>query len=204
MRPGRSHFEGPLDVLLPFHIGKVLTVRCLLSKQRLHITDRRCEMLCAIKEPDSLGERGHGIDRHTLYDGGFGRILRWHQHSRHFCLTRCQRHRHGASHGFDATVEREFANDNKFVQLIRLDIASSMQDPQGDGEVKGRAFLTQVRRGEIDRDTFERKGEATIGHGRFDAITTLTNRRIRKPYGGKDWQAIGEINLNFHNPGVNT
>ena len=147
-------------MLLTFDIDKILTVSRLLLKQGLDIADRWRQVVRAIEEPDGLGQCGHCIDGDSLYDGGLGSVLRWHQYSRYLCLTRCQGHWHGASHSFDAPIERQFPDHDILVQLVRMDIPGSVQDAQGNGKVKGRPFLAQVGWGKIHRDTFQRERES--------------------------------------------
>jgi hypothetical protein len=62
MCPGSSDFKGAFDMLLPFDIDKILTVRRLLSKQDLHIADRWRKVVSAIEETDGLGKCRHCID----------------------------------------------------------------------------------------------------------------------------------------------
>ena len=61
-----------------------------------------------------------------------------------------------------------------------------------------------MRWSEIHRDTLERKREAAVHHGGFDAVTTFTNGRVGQSYSGKGRESVGEINLDLNNPGIYT
>jgi len=93
-------------------------------------------------------------------------------------------------------VERQLADEYRPVEvaerLLRRD-----QDADRDRKVVGRAFLTQVGRGEVDRDAAEREGEPGVLDRGADTVSCLLDGCVSKPDDGEPADAIRDIDLNL-------
>src|SRR5438874_11437298 len=122
MCPCRSHFQSPLDVLLPLDVSKILMIDRLLLKQRLDIALRLRNRLCPVKKANGLGQGRHSEDWHVLNDGGLSSVLGWHDHALQPGLAQRQCHGHGPSNGLYTAIEGQLPNHEVFMEPLRLDV----------------------------------------------------------------------------------
>jgi hypothetical protein len=75
--PGGGHFQGALDVLLPFDLAEVQVVRTALVQQRGGVRRQRRLGVEIVQQDDHIGQRADGVDLDIADDGclagvGFG------------------------------------------------------------------------------------------------------------------------------------
>ncbi len=84
-----------------------------------------------------------------------------------------------------AAIQRQFPQHIIFLQLIRWQDVHGCQDTQRNRKIIMRAFLRQIRRGEVDGNTFGRQADAKGGERRAHPLLTLRDGFIRKADNGE-------------------
>ena len=107
-------------------------------------------------------------------------------------------------HSFDRAhraVQRQFAHHHKVVQLVAAQLLAGPEHADGDGQVKTRPFLLDIRRREIDGGAAHGKFEPGIGQRRADAVARLLDGGIRQSDDDDDGVAPAAIDLHLDGEG---
>jgi hypothetical protein len=83
-------------------------------------------------------------------------------------------------------------------------LPSRRQDADGDREVEGGAFLSDIGGGEIDGDALQRERVARVGEGGVDAVPPFPDGALRQTDRHEGGEAIGDVGLDLHQIGVDT
>src|SRR5262249_37183638 len=83
-----------------------------------------------------------------------------------------------AAHRLDLAVERQLPDDGEWCRAF-LDDPGRREDAERDRQVEGRALLTEVGRGEVDRHAVVRAYVATVADRGPHALAALPHRGIR-------------------------
>ena len=83
-------------------------------------------------------------------------------------------------HGRTRAGEREFADDDKIIELVGFDLFAGGEHPNGDGQIKARPFLFHVGGREVDGGAAHRKFEAGIGERGGDAVARFLHGGVRQ------------------------
>ena len=99
--------------------------------------------------------------------------------------------------------QREFADDDKVVELVGFDLFAGGQHADGDGQIEARPFLFHVGGREIDGRAAHRKFEAGIGQRGRDAVARFLHRRVRQTDDDDEGVAPAGVDLDFDRKGFN-
>ncbi len=91
-------------------------------------------------------------------------------------------HGQGAGDGAQGAVEGKLAHEDCFPQLIVIgNLTRSGEQGDGDSQIKGGAFFSQVGRGQVDRNSLRRKFEAAVAHCGTNPLPGFPDRGVGKP-----------------------
>lgn len=160
------------------------------------------ECCCATQMIQYLGERV-GTEARDACDGGDLRGV-FHRCNEPLksALTCVKGHGKRTPNTSQPPIESKLAKDECAFEGIRSDLSLSHEDAQCDGEIVCGAFLPQVSGGEIDDDTFLRKGESSVLHRRLHPSSSFDDCSDWQPHGGEEHHARAQIDLDFDGPGL--
>ncbi len=111
-------------------------------------------------------------------------------------------HRKHAAHMADRSVEREFSDHQRCLQLETGDLVRCHQEPERDRQIVSRPLLAQVGRREVDRHPPVRERQAGVLHRRLDPLAAFLDGRIRQADDDKRRHPVGDVHLRLHNGAV--
>ena len=138
---------------------------------------------------------------HALDGGGLRCVLGWQDHGFEAVGGGGERDVDRATNRTQFALEREFTGTHDLIQRLERNHALGGEDAQGNRQVKTRAFLANVRRGEIDRNFSERKLVRRILDRRPHPISGLLNGGIAQANHGKIRHSTGNVHLNLNDSG---
>jgi hypothetical protein len=130
------------------------------------------------------------------HHGRLGGILRRHQQARLFLRPRPQRHRQHPLDWPHRPVQRQFADHQKILELVRLNLFARRQHSDGNRQIEARPLLAHVRRCEIDGRPAHRKFEPGISQRGAHPVPRFLDRRIRQS--DDDNQRLAPATVDFH------
>ena len=142
-------------------------------------------------------------DLQTGNDGGFGGVFRRNQHADLAVGPRAKGHRQNALARTHRAGQREFADDDKIVELVGFDLFAGRQHPQRDGQIETRPFLFHVGGREVDGRAAHRKFEAGIGERGRDAVARFLHRGVRQADDDNQRVAPAGVDFDFDRIGFN-
>ena len=93
--------------------------------------------------------------------------------------------------------EREFADGDKIVELIGLDLFARRQHPERDGQIEARPLLFHVGGREVDGRAAHRKFVAGIGERGRHAVARFLHRGVRQADDDNQRVAPAGVDLDF-------
>jgi hypothetical protein len=177
---GGGNLQGALDALLPFHFGKIHFVVVLVAEDLRHVHFGRRNSNFAFEELRGFAQILNGDDLKAGDDGGFGRVIHGDEHAGFSVRFGAQGNRQNAFARAHCARQREFADNDEIIQLIRLNLFAGREHADGDGEIKTRPFFFHVGRREIDRRAAHGEFETGIGQRGGDAILRFADGGIRQ------------------------
>ena len=196
---GGGDFQRPFDVVLAFDFVEVHLVRAMGVEKRAAIeVEGRDEQLAVEKVP-GVPEIADRIDLDPLDHGGFRRVFIRYQQPVAAPAFRFERDRKHALDRPHRAIQAEFP-DHAAILHGHLLGATRRDHRQGDGQVKRRPFLLQIRRREVD--DFDAIIEVERGgpDGGGDALGRFPDRRVRQAHDDNDRfvSAMGvDLDLDF-------
>ena len=129
--------------------------------------------------------------------GGFGGIFRRNQHAGFAVRPRAQGDRQNALARAHRAGQRQFADDDKIVELVGFDLFAGGQHAERDGQIEARPFLFHVGGREIDGRAAHREFEAGIGERGGDAVARFLHRGVRQADDDDQRVAPAGVDLDF-------
>ncbi|CAM3590205.1 hypothetical protein DEFR109230_04230 [Deinococcus frigens] len=148
-----------------------------------------------------LQQRPRAVDGQAVDQSGLARIALGQQGGQ-VQRGRQQRQIDRPGDGPQAAVQRQFPRRQQAVQRPRGQQVLGRQHAQRDGQVIQRSLLTQVRRGQIDRDARRRKGQPGVANRRPHPLARLADRLIGQADNCKGRQTGRHVHLDFNWHGV--
>ena len=184
------HFQGPLDVCLPFHFVEVRIVRRggagrsngalqlpVTRQVGTHLKQRFCGQNTGIADEARLA----------------GTFTRKHKGAAGFCRPQC--HAQCAAHRTQLPRKRQLPGKFIAAQAIRRYLSRGCEDAKCDRQVETSAFLGQFRRRKVDRHPTRGKFETAVCQGGTHAVTAFPHFRIGQPDDGEGGQSVGEMDF---------
>ena len=191
----RGDLKRSLGPRMATHVGEVETVAFRIRVPAVGIVTVRRDVPLAVQVLESLVERRDRDDADAADDGGLGRVACRDEEARKAAAPAVKRHRQHAPDRADMAVEGELAEGDHVLDEPRLDDARRRQDAQRHRQVERRAFLANLRGGEVDRDAVHGEVEPRVPDRRAHAIAALAHGRVRQAHRREGRQARGHVHL---------
>ena len=151
MSAGGGYLHGPLDVLLPLHLGEIVVEFGLFLVELLAgVHPRGLQLAFLVEEVHHLGQRTCAQHVEAVHHGGLAGVLRGDDDALEAHLARLDGYGQGALDGLKAAVEAQLAHEHVAREPLRAHHAHRRQDAYGHGQVVGRTLLADVGRSQID------------------------------------------------------
>lgn len=202
MGPRARHGDRAFHCLLPAHVREVDRGGGGAQHRRnVHRRARRGIQLPG-NQPDDFRHGAHRIDVDPINHGGLGGVLGGENHTRRPACPCQRRHRDRAANRTDAPVQCEFPCDDQLANVQshpRLllgglpfegfrgsspggpDNPLIHKQPDGNGKVIDRTFLSHVRRGKVDEDPAKPKRVPGVRERRPDSLERFLHGNVGKP-----------------------
>ena len=100
--------------------------------------------------------------------------------------------------GAEGAVEREFADKELVLEVLRKKLIRESKDSESDGEVEVGAIFGEVGRGKVDSDAFVGEGEARGGESAFNAFAGFGDGFIGHADDIEGGEAFVHVALDFY------
>lgn len=193
----RRHFKRPLSVKLAPNLTKIKHRFPGFTRRQVNPARLR-ELSLPSEKLRQLLQIFHGINRGPRHQRRLVGICCRH-HYLVFPVVHRSRHRrqHPAAPPHRA-VEREFAKIDKPGRGLGRHLPRRRQDAGGQREIVTRSLLTDIGRGQVDRNPPERKRKSGIFQRRPHPVARLADSGIWKPHNLKGRQSPADIDFHPH------
>lgn len=192
---GRGDLERPLGVSLSPDLREVHVVCRGLARRGVRVHTGRLDRPLAAEPLDRFAEAPERERREVPDHRGLAAVGGGEQKAVEAFAPAGQGDREHAPHGMDLAVQRQLADQEKPAQRVPLHEPRGGEDPEGDGEVEGRAFLSEVGWREAHRDALHGEGIAGVPDGAPDAIAALADGGVGEADHVESRQSRGDIDL---------
>lgn len=193
-----GHFESPLDVFLPAHLGKIVSVGALQDRCETGIDAERSHLDFAIDQGYRLAEVTHGKNLRAGDQGALFGIVDRQDKGAAIPVAGGHGNRQDPSDRLDPTVQRQFAEQNEIFQIIAVDAAGRAEQPDGNRQVESGPVLADIGRCQVDCDSAGREIVPGIFDRRLDPVLAFLDRAFGKPHRGKLRQPLSDVDLDLN------
>ena len=199
----RRDFQRAFHVLLAFDFGEIVFLAGFVREKFFQIHLRRRDADFAFEKLRGLAEILHRNDIQAGHHGGLGGVFGGNQNPNFPVRLRLERNRQNAFATPHAAGEREFADDDKIVELVGFDLFAGGEHSDRNRQVEARPFFFHVRRREVDGGLAHRKFVAGVGERGGDAVLGFLDCRVGQADERDERLAVAAVDLDFHHVGVN-
>jgi hypothetical protein len=192
---GGGDLERPLRVRLSAHVGDVDLVGHHLGQESPGIGAHGRDRGFRVQERRRFGKGAHRVDAERLEHRRLRGVAGREEAAVEPGPARAERHREYPAHGMDRPVEGELSHHEETREPLRLDGTRRGQETERDWEVEADAFLSHVRRREIDRHPLERERETGVPDRRADPLPALPHGGIRQADRREHRQPLAHVDL---------
>ncbi len=193
MRTRRTDLERALGVGLTANVSEVELVGCA-RRCRCRRRQRR-DVGVAVEQTDRVAQRERSEHVKPVDRARLDAILDGDQERVDLLPSAREPDREHAADGLDLAVERQLSHDCEPTDAIALDRAGGGEDAERDRQIERGAFLPQVGRRQIHRDSIVGKGKPGVANRSPHAFAALAHRRVREPDGGERGEPRRHVDL---------
>jgi hypothetical protein len=129
----------------------------------------------AAQEVDRFAETGDREDIESLDEAGFTGVFFWEDERSLSALACFEGDGECTFDGTHGAVESEFAGDAVFVKILGGGSGREEGHSDGDGQIEGGAFFSDISGGEIDGDASDGPAQKGVRNGGGDAVATFSD-----------------------------
>ena len=199
-----SHFQRTLGVNLTPDVAEIDTVAQRLAEDPVDIDLQRRYVPVTLEKVQRLHQVAHRMHVDSARDGCLAGVFAWENHALVTGLAGLHGHRQNAPDGPHGSVECQLAEDDVLRKDLGRDVSGSGQDAHGNGQVKGRSFLSDIGGREIDGNAAVRKDPAGVLYCGGYTIPAFLDGVVRQTDHRECGKLIIQIGLDTHDIGVDS
>jgi len=190
----RGDLKGALRPGVAAHVGEIQRlVRVQGAAKRSGLV--RGDRALPVQVLESLVERAEGNHGDATHHGRLLGVAGGDKEAMDAAPAAVERDGQHSAHGLDVPVERQLAEYRHVLEALRLEGLGGNEDPQGHGQIEGRADLAHLGRRQVHGDPVHGELEAGIADGGTDTVATLAHRGVGKPNGRERRQSGRDVDL---------
>jgi len=200
MTSGGGYLQRPQRLPLSLDLIEINIIVSMFLEYCADINHQRLYDLSVIQKFDNIRQSIYSQDNNPFDYRRFGGVFSGDKNffqAQFFCF---QGGRQYAPHTFNASIQGKFADKEAIFQRFFFNQFLRGENPDGDGQIKARAFFFYVGGGQIDCHMTARKAVTGIFYCCFDSVPAFFNGSVGQANRGKLGQTVGYVN--FHRNGM--
>ncbi|OPY79564.1 MAG: hypothetical protein A4E64_00407 [Syntrophorhabdus sp. PtaU1.Bin058] len=195
MTPACGDLKGPLCLRLPLDVGKIKTVFARVHIPGPAMGSKTLQGHLPFEKMDDVEYMAGAVNLYALYDRRFVSVLHGDDYLPVPFLVRKHCDRQNTADALDPSVERQLTGNEITSDLLFFHDPHCSEDADGDRQVKRGAFLSDIRRGKVYRNTITGELKAAVFYSSPDPFLALPDRGLRQTHNVERRQPVGYVNL---------